>query len=194
MALVVTAPPAVEAQPCLGESPLASSGVQRLRRAVRWYAVASCGVDATSLVVEASARFAAPGSVAAIVADGVGAVALVAAFIVAIGAWVARRRDGSLLLAATLAAVLAAVRPIANALLLSLDQATSADGLDLGLGLLALGGLVWAATAWFAPAGMPARPRGSAGIEMFDRVAEVTSVLILGTAVTGAIVRAVGAS
>src|SRR5262249_1548505 len=105
--------------------------------------------------------------------------------------------DAWLLLAATLAPILAAVRVVVTGILSTLDQATTADVIDLGFGLLALGCLTAVVALLFTwpprVATEAARAR-SAGTELFVRVLDVTLLVIFGVGLTGATVRAVGAS
>jgi protoheme IX farnesyltransferase len=109
-----------------------------------------------------------------------------------VGAWLYRRTDGSLLLMATLAPVLIALRSVVAALLVTLDLSTLADVANSTAGLLALGTLVWISAAWSLA---PARRRyATRETELFRRVAEVTTFVLFGVGLSGAAVGAVGAS
>src|ERR1051326_679096 len=121
-----------------------------------------------------------------------------AALVLAVGAaaWLTRRHDSALLLAATLAPTLLALRTVGSALLNTLDLLTFANVTAVSLGLLALGATVWAAAAWTwtlqpAQAQQRADTRQS---ELFRRVAEVTAFVLFAVALSGAAVQAVGAS
>jgi protoheme IX farnesyltransferase len=109
-----------------------------------------------------------------------------------IGAWLYRRTDTSLLLMATLAPMLLALRTIGAALLVTLDLSTLADVASSTGGLLVLGALVWMAAAWSLA---PGRGRHlTRQTELFRRVAEVTTFVLFGVALSGGAVGAVGAS
>jgi protoheme IX farnesyltransferase len=187
MAVVVTARPPVEAQ-----TPELSSHVSSIL-GVRWLTVGVAAWFALSIVAESGTRFAAPGGLQEAVARAFGLTALAAIVGVAVLAWLTRRQDAALLLAATLAAVFAVARGLSTGVLLSLEQPTLADVVDVGLGLLVLGSLVWTATAaWLRVSAT--RRAGSAEAELLRSVIDVTAVVIFAVGVTGAIVRAVGAS
>jgi len=108
--------------------------------------------------------------------------------------WFTRRADGGLLLAATLAAVLTALRLVSSALLITLDLSTVAEVTDTGLGLLALGAVCWSAAAWRMPSCTAMRERVTSRTELFRRVAEVTTFVLFAIGLSGAAVSAVGAS
>ncbi|HEY0581112.1 MAG TPA: heme o synthase, partial [Chloroflexota bacterium] len=118
--------------------------------------------------------------------------AIVVVVAVAAMAWFAARDDMSLLLAATFAPVAVAARVVLTGILVSLELSTLADVADLGLGLVVLGALVWTATSVLVRPGL-ARPRGPEA-ELFRRVVDVTAFFMLALGLTGATVRAVGAS
>jgi protoheme IX farnesyltransferase len=190
MAVVVTARPPIEAQPGLSPSGVESA---RLSVALRWLAVGVAIGYGLSLVAESGTRFAVPGGLQEAVAQAFGLTALAAIVGLAILAWLTRRQDAALLLAATLAAVFAVARALSTGVLLSLDQPTFADVVDVGLGLVVLGSLAWTATAaWLGTSA--ARRAGSAEAELLRSVVDVTAVVVFAVGVTGAIVRAVGAS
>jgi protoheme IX farnesyltransferase len=187
MAVVVTARPPVEAPPTLSLARGESSGLRWLALAVvAWYGV--------SLVAESATRFAVPGGLT----EGAARAFSLGAFAAAVGlaalVWLTRRDDAALLLAATLAAVFAAGRGVSNGVLLRLDQPTLADVVDVGLGLLVLGSLVWSATASMIGFGAVRQLLKSAEAELLRSVVDVTAVVVFAVGVTGAIVRAVGAS
>ena len=105
--------------------------------------------------------------------------------------WVTRRDATGPLLAATLAPVLLAVRSLFTAVLVSFDMATVADVSSVGFTYLALASLVWAAAV---PGASTTAKRLDVSVELFRRVAEVTTFVIFAVALSGATVRAVGAS
>ena len=108
-------------------------------------------------------------------------------------AWLARRDATGLLVAATLAPVLVAVRALSTGLLVTLELPTLADVADVGLGLLALGCLVGVASA-SRVAPLAARRVPSAETALFRRVVDVTVFIVFAAGLTGVTVRAVGAS
>jgi protoheme IX farnesyltransferase len=172
---------------------------------MRWVTLAGAVWYGVALVAESVARFALPpgglapgasvlpsgGLTVAVAAATVGA--LVAVLGVCVLTWVARRDDAGLLLVATLAVVLVAIRALAPAVLITLDLPTLAEVLALGLGLLVLGCLVWPAAVSFGHSeersGAPA-----AEADLFRRVVDVTAFLVFAVGLTGVTVRAVGAS
>lgn len=179
MALVVTAnSPAVVAAP---------------RSAPRALSVAAAFACALTLVADSAAR-AVPGTqlldTFGLAMNGLAAVLVLAS---ALAAWLTRRDDAGLLLAATLAPILFALRESTSAVLAALELMTLADVTAVSLGLLALGCATWAAMAW----GMsPVRvgPSVGARTEFFRRVAEVTAFVLFAVGLSGASVGAVGAS
>jgi protoheme IX farnesyltransferase len=190
MALVVTAPSPIEAR-----ASLAATTISRLRLTalLRWVTLSAAMLFALSLVAEGVARFAQPwGSLdAALIVMTTAALGAV----VAVGAltWLACRTDGALLLLATLAVVLAAVRVLAAALLTALDLPTYSDVAAQALGFMVLGCLVWSATLT-ARTAAARRAAVSAETELFRRVVDVTVFLVFAAGLTGVTVRAVGAS
>jgi protoheme IX farnesyltransferase len=192
MAVAVPAPTQLEAQAGLAQ-PAAASGHPRTAAAVTWLATAAALSYGLSLVAQSALRSAEPGATldSATRLVTVSPMALVVAVCVAV--WLARRDDAGLLLSATLAPVLIALRGVSTLLLLSLELRTFAEVADVGIGLLVVGCLVWTATTsrTLATSGAPAR---SAEREFFGRVVDVTGLLIVAVALTGATVRAVGAS
>jgi protoheme IX farnesyltransferase len=186
MALVVAARSPAES----GARPaqLASTHA-RLGHAGAVGAAAALGV---ALVVDGAAR-AMPYTPALDAANVVATVAASLLMLLAcLGAWVYRRTDSSLLLCATLAPFLLAVRTVLAALLVTVDLSTVGDVVNSAGGLLVLGVLVWAAAAWsLAP-----NPRSGTApaLDLFCRVAEVTMLVFFGVALSGAAVGAVGAS
>ena len=191
MALVVTARSPVEAQPGLGPSTFAPQTRPRSRLQVglhwltlggaAWYGL---GLVADNLARTSSLEFAAQ----FVTASGMGLT-----LAVCVVAWLARRDAAALLLAATLAPLLVAVRAISTGLLVTLEQPTLADVTDVGLGLLVLGCLVWVASASLA-APIAAGRAQSAEADLFRRVVDVTAFVVFATGLTGVTVRAVGAS
>jgi protoheme IX farnesyltransferase len=111
-------------------------------------------------------------------------------FGVCIGVWLTRRTDGRLLLATTLAVVLAALRAVGGPLLVAMDLSTIADVVNVGLGLLVLGALVWGVTTW---TGADTTPK-LAQRQLFAHVVGVTALVLFAVGVSGATVSAVGAS
>ena len=189
MALVVTSrsPDLIQV-----DAPLRLATAPRGRQALPRLAVASAAASVVALVLEAFAR--ALPSVAFIdVAQATsGALAMAVALVTCVSAWLLRREDTGALLGATLAAVLALVRALSTAVLVSVDLSTVADVSAAGLGLCVLGAQVWTVGALAGDA----RPRGR-GVpqaELFRRVAEVTAFVVFAVALSGATVRAVGAS
>ncbi|HEY2594759.1 MAG TPA: heme o synthase [Chloroflexota bacterium] len=186
MALVVTArSPAESGAP---PAPLASAYSQ-LGHAV---AIGAAAALAIALVVDGATR-AVPYTPALDAANLVVTFAAgVLTLLACLGAWLYRRSDGTLLLCATLAPFLLAVRGVLAALLVTLDLSTVGDVVNSAGGLLVLGTLAWAAAAWsFAPSrGRVVAPE----TELFRRVAEVTAFVLFAVALSGAAVGAVGAS
>ncbi|MBV8713560.1 MAG: protoheme IX farnesyltransferase [Chloroflexi bacterium] len=179
MALVVTA-----------RSPAAILATPRV--ALRALAVAASLVCAFALVLDSAAR-----TLPAIAwLDSVDAVVTVVAAVlvaaVCAAAWLTRRFDSGLLLAATLAPLLYAVRAIAAAVLNTLDLLTLGEVTADGLGLLVLGSSAWAASTWMiGPPG--ARRVDAPQADLFKRVAEVTAFVLFAVGLSGAAVQAVGA-
>jgi protoheme IX farnesyltransferase len=103
--------------------------------------------------------------------------------------WAHRRDEPSLLAAASLAPIVLLAQATADALV---EPAAAAEIAHSGFGMLALALLVW---LWTVPrlTGHPVRP-ATAQLRFFRRVAEVTSGLLFLVLLTGAAVRAVGAS
>ncbi|HEV7665022.1 MAG TPA: heme o synthase [Chloroflexota bacterium] len=197
MALVVSARATVEAQPAL--APRATVPRTRPRTLLRYLALVGATCYALSLGAEAALRLLPLGDTLG--ADGSLAVggqlfsfsALGLIIAVAVAAWVAARDDATLLLAATLAPVLAAARVATTGILVSLDLSTLAEVADLGLGLLVLGAVV--CTAATALIGLAAADRvRTPEADLFRRVVDVTAFFTLALGLTGATVRAVGAS
>jgi protoheme IX farnesyltransferase len=193
MALVVTARSAVEAQ--TGRLPTTAPATRhrRLAAVLPWLAAAGALAFAAALVAERASLVAPfvdwlePAGLA------INAGAAVLALAACIVAWVAAREDTGLLLAVTLAPLLAALRAVSTGLLLTLDLSTLADVADTGLGLLVLGCLVWAATT--SAAGR--RAGGTVDLTraaLFRRVAEITAFVVFALGLSGATVRAAGAS
>lgn len=187
MALVVTAPAPV------GDPPSSLIHAVTPGRHLRWLIVAGAIWFGLSLVAESVARLAlaSTGSDAAVAAATIGG--LLGVVGVCVITWVERREDAGLLLAATLAAVLVAVRGLSSLLLMALELPTVADVLALGLGLAVLGLLVWAATV--ASSGfVPPQEAHAPDAELFRLVVNVTAFLVFAVGMTGVTVRAVGAS
>jgi heme A synthase len=189
MALVVTARSSVEPHSGLIQPALAR---QQRRGAVQWLAAASAACYGLALVVEGAARFAPSAAWLTSTMLASAALAIVLTLSACIATWLMRRQDAELLLATTLAVVLVAIRAITVALLLRMDLAAVADVTNAGLGLLVLSCLLWAATVTLV--GPIASGRAQAAtIELFRRITEVTTLVILGVALTGVTVRAIGA-
>ncbi|HEX8967277.1 MAG TPA: COX15/CtaA family protein, partial [Chloroflexota bacterium] len=110
-----------------------------------------------------------------------------------IAAWLTRRDDASLLLAATLAPVLMAIRALSAALLMTFGLSTLTEVLSLGLGLLVLASLTWASTLSIVGT-HPGTGVRNAQLSLFQRVGEVTALVVFALALSGGAVRAVGAS
>jgi protoheme IX farnesyltransferase len=183
MALVVTAESSVAAQPRV------EVAHARLFGAVSRLSVAACLL---TLVIDSADR-ALPGT-AWLDTLQLGATVLMCAFALAtcVGAWLTRRADTSVLLAATLAPVLFAVRAVSAAVLVALELSTLADVANIAIGLLLLGASVWvAAASTLAPASGQAL---GASRELFRRVAEVSAIALFGVSLSGAAVEAIGAS
>jgi protoheme IX farnesyltransferase len=190
MALVVTARSPAEAS---GQSVAATrrlSSAARLARALTYVAVAAW---AAALVVESAERALASNEWLEAAST---AVTLFAAMLLAgvcAAAWLSRRDDGGLLLTATLAPILCAVRAVADQVLITLDLLTLADVAAVALGLLILGASVWTAAAWSQSTGSALRV-ATPEAELFRRVAEVTAFVLFAVSLSGAAVEAVGAS
>jgi protoheme IX farnesyltransferase len=192
MALVVTADSHIET-PSLGPAPPKPLARARTWSTLGQLAAASAAGYALLLVGEAAVR-ATPLTQSAETANlAFAACALILTLSVCVAAWLDKRHDAGLLLAATLAPILVAVRGLTTALLTLLQVLTLAEVLNLALGLLVLASLVWTATAW---ALAPARPvRGvSPQAELFQRVSEITALVLFAVGLSGASVRATGAS
>ena len=112
------------------------------------------------------------------------------AVLVCVTAWLTRRHDGALLLAATLTFVLTAIRVVVTGILVSAEMSTLSEVVDDSVGLIALGTLVWTATGSHAGPQMRATPRRA----LFCRVVDVTAFVLFAVALSGAAVQAVGAS
>jgi protoheme IX farnesyltransferase len=201
MAIVVSPRVTAEAQPGLPQAGLTWA---RLAAGLRWLTPATAAWYALALVADSAARALLPDGALAATLHAVSVIAILLTVGACAAAWLVRRDNAALLLATTLAATLVAVRALATALLLTIDLSTLADVADIGLGLLVLGCLVWAATTQpaapatlIAAAGEPraVRVAGSgARAELFRRVAEVTALVVLVVGLSGVTVRAVGAS
>jgi protoheme IX farnesyltransferase len=108
-------------------------------------------------------------------------------------AWLAHRRTAGLLLAATLAPLVVALRIVASALLVAMEQPTLADLIEGALGLVVLGVVMWTATATL-PEPRRGAPRWVAGEDFFRRVVEVAAGVVFAVALSGSAVQALGAS
>jgi heme o synthase len=246
MALVVTAPPAVEAQPTPRLLAAPRGRRHRLAGVLPWLALAGAFGYALVLVSDSVVRLSLPLAWVDPTALVVNAVAVTLVVALCVAAWTAARDDAGLLLAATLAPILLALRAVSSGLLVAVDLPTLADVSELALGLLVLGCLVWAATsARIRPtvrglvshpaaavglgrlAGAAELPGAAAGVArlagatglpetapgdprlagaapatvrvgdaalLFRRVVEVTAFVVFGVGLSGAAVRAVGAS
>ena len=113
------------------------------------------------------------------------------ALLVCVSAWVSDREDTGLLLGATLAPVVIAVRALIAPVLSALELSTLSDVVSEALGFVALAGLAWTASATILP---PAGRLHSAQRELFRRVVEMTALVLFAVTLSGAMVRAVGAS
>ena len=158
---------------------------------LRSLAVASVAVCTLALVIDSAVR-ALPSTASLETANVIAnwtAAALVLA--VCVAAWLSRRDDGALLLAATLGLVLVTLRAAATGVLVALELSTLADVVDSSLGLLTLGAVTWTAVAWRpvldALSNSPERA-------LFCRVTDVTTFVLFAVALSGAAVQAVGAS
>jgi protoheme IX farnesyltransferase len=209
MALVVTARPSVDAQPSYARP---TPRLSRLQAALPWLALCSAAWYGLGLVVDDAARLNPPkelglglatgslpsvasaADVLALAAQVLNAGATALTLGVCMAAWFARRDATGLLLAATVAPILVAVRLVSTGLLVTLDQPTLADVADVGLGLLVLGCLVWVATASRLRPAASGRHFISAEADLFRRVVDVTALVVLAAGLTGATVRAAGAS
>jgi heme o synthase len=141
-----------------------------------------------ALIATSLERFAVPGGDLEIRLQIYSVVALLAVEALAVAIWVTRRDDAIGLFAVTLAAILAPLRLVTSDVLQTLELRTLADVADLGLGLLALSCLVW-----FTAARPQTRSRTRSD-EVFRHVTASTALLVFGLALSGATVRAVGAS
>ncbi|MBV9326632.1 MAG: protoheme IX farnesyltransferase [Chloroflexi bacterium] len=188
MALVVAARSPAESAATVAPPRLAPSHA-RLGHAVVIGSVPAVGI---ALIVDGAARAMpyTPWLDAANVA--VTSIAGAAVLLACLSAWLYRRADSSLLLAATLAPILIALRTILAALLDTLDLSTPADVANSSIGLLVLGALVWMTAAWSRSPNR--RPYTARETELFRRVAEVTAFVLFGVSLSGAAVGAVGAS
>src|SRR5438067_8123136 len=162
------------------------------RFGLRGLAVASAGACALSLVLESAARALPSTTWLDPLAITVASLSAVLTVGVGLGAWATRRSDAALLLAATLAPVLLALRTVATGVLVTLDLMTVAAAVSAPSGLLVLGATVWTASAWRIArvSRVGATPR----LELFRRVAEITAFILFAVALSGAAVQAVGAS
>jgi heme o synthase len=112
---------------------------------------------------------------------------------VAVLGWLTHRHTLGLLLTATLAPVVVALRIVASGVLVALDLPTLADLVESGLGLVAVGLLVWTATSLLpeprrgAPVSLPTE-------DFFRRVVEVTAGVVFVLGLSGSAVQALGAS
>jgi heme o synthase len=131
------------------------------------------------------------------IASDVLQVGSIAALLIALGlagtAWLVRRDDALVLLGATLAPITLALRLLLSSVLGSLELLTLAEVADAGLGLLALGVLVWTA-AVASTAVRRASSTAEPGNLLFRCVTDVTALVMLAVAVTGVTVQSVGAS
>jgi len=158
---------------------------------LRSLAASSTVLCALALVVDSAAR-ALPATAsletASLLANSAAAILTL---VLCVAAWCTHRDDGGVLMASTLALVLAGVREAASAVMIALDMSTLADVVSSSLGLLVLGSLVWTAAAWRPAIG---RADISPRRALFCRVVEVTSFVLFAVALSGAVVQAVGAS
>jgi protoheme IX farnesyltransferase len=188
MAVVVTSPARALPAPRVRAARLAAIRLERL-------ALLAAVVVGLRLVVAGVQRVA-PGSASALAGPwldwgerGLVGLAWLLALTTAAAVWARRRDQPGLLLSASLAPV----GLLAQATLETLaDSAVVVEVGRLGLSMLTLGLLVWTATT----ASLSGRPRAvvSGQARFFRRVAEVTSGLLFLALLTGAAVRAVGAS
>jgi protoheme IX farnesyltransferase len=111
-------------------------------------------------------------------------------FGVCLAMWLTRRTDARLLMATTLAVVLAALRAVCGPLLVAMDLSTIAEVVNVGFGLLVLGALVWSLAIWTGGDSTAT----VAQRELFAHVVGVTAFVVFAVAVSGATVAAVGAS
>jgi len=133
---------------------------------------------------------------AAVAEDALTAVWVVLAILTstcAVLAWLVYRRAPGLLLAATLAPLLVAVRLMASVVLVALEVPTLADLAEGGLGLLIMGVLTWLVVATL-PEPRRGPPVSIAGEDFFRRVVEVTAGVVFAVAFSGTAVQALGAS
>ena len=191
MALVVTAPSPIEAHQSSLAQPTATRA--RLRGALSWVALAGAAWYGATLIAESVARLAQFSGWLDLTVGAAQVLAVVGVVGVAAITWLAHRDDAGLLLVATLAVVLVAVRALVTLLLVALDISTLADVSALSLGLLVLGCLVWAATISVARP-LAGNTALAADAELFRLVVTVTAWLVFAVGVTGVTVRAVGAS
>jgi heme o synthase len=166
-----------------------ASAHARVGRAI---AVASAVAFGLTLVVDGAARAMPYTSWLDATNIAITSVAGVLTLLAVVSAWLYRRADGGLLLAATLAPILLAGRAVLAGLLVTLELSTVADVAESALGLLVLGALVWAASAWVL--GPTTLRTAAPESELFRRVAEVSTLVLFGVALSGAAVGAVGAS
>src|SRR4051794_856475 len=131
MALAVTARASVEAQPNL----VAPVERDRLHGAFATAALAVALLYGAALVCDSLVPFAVPGSDLELALQGAGLVALAITLVLAAFAWMVQRQDASILLAATLAAVLAPARLVLADMLQTLDLRALGDVTDTALGL-----------------------------------------------------------
>jgi heme o synthase len=189
MAIVVTARSTADAQPALRQPGLVHAQPAGL---LRWLALGATLWYALALVADSAARALLPDGLVAIALQAVSVLAMLFSVGVCASAWLTRRDDASLLLATTIAVTLVGVRALSTALLITLDLSTLADVIDLGVGFIVLGCLVWATASALAPRLQVAL--SAAGSDLFRRVAEVTALVVLVVGLSGVTVRAVGAS
>jgi protoheme IX farnesyltransferase len=194
MALVVTARSSVEAQSGLVPTALGPEPrLGRLQVGLSWLALGAAAWYGLGLVTDNLVRFAPPTSSLELGVQAVSAVGIALTLAVCIVGWLARREAADVLLAATLAPVLVAIRAVSTQVLLTLELPTLADVTDVALGLLVLGCLVWVGASSLAGPAATGRLR-SAEAGLFRRVVEVSAFVVFAAGLTGVTVRAVGAS
>jgi protoheme IX farnesyltransferase len=183
MALVVTA----------GSAPVVLTGESPLAAPFRRLALLAALLATLSYVAQSVARVALSAAWIGDVLAGLWLGVELVTLSLAVLAWLAHRRTPGLLLAATLAPVVVAVRLIGSAVLVALELPTLADLAEGGLGLVAVGLLVW---AFVAALPVPRwRSYGSqAADEFFRRVVEVALLVVFVASLSGSAVQAVGAS
>ncbi|MGI9148709.1 MAG: heme o synthase [Chloroflexota bacterium] len=211
MALVVTARSPVEAPPGLGSSrPAPETWSSRFQAGLRWLALVSAVWYGLGLVTDDVARDTSAMPVLELGAQVVSLGGIGLTLAVCLGAWVARRDSTGLLVAATLGPILVAARAVLTGLLVTLELPTLAGVADPGLGLLVLGCLVWVASSSVRTSratgdvflGLnervaPAPPVPTSALPqaaLFQRVVDVTALVVFAAGLTGLTVRAVGAS